>query len=265
MACDSPALRMRRSFGQQASAAWVVTAGLIMAFVVGTPAVAAPKIYTCIDSANNRLTSDRPIPECSAREQRMLNTDGSTKKVLPPTMTAEERAHAEAREAEKAARRAAEIDAIRRDRNLRARYPNEAAHQKARMAALDDLQRTLELSQRRLETLATEKKPLLEEAEFYVGRAMPTRLRQQLEGVDASADAQRALILNQQAEALRINNAYDAELARLHQLWAGAAPGSLRPTPPTALTAPSSVASPASGPAVTLPTALNPASSSEAR
>ncbi len=173
-------------------------------------------------------------------------------------MTAEERAHAEAREAEKAARRAAQTDAIRRDRNLRARYPNEAVHQKARMAALDDLQRTLELSQRRLESLATEKKPLLEEAEFYVGRALPTRLKQQLEGIDASAEAQRALILNQQAETLRINNAYDAELARLRQLWAGAAPGSLRPTSPTPLP----VA--ASGPstAAAEPTALSPASSS---
>ena len=257
MACDSPllplSLTMRHPCSRRASSALAVAAGLAMAFAVDTAAVAAPKIYTCVDGANNRLTSDRPIPECSAREQRMLNADGSTKKVLPPTMTADERADFEAREREKAARRAAEVDGIRRDRNLRNRYPNEASHQKARLAALDDLQRTLELSQRRLESLATEKKPLLEEAEFYVGRAMPTRLKQQLEGIDATAEAQRALIQNQQAETLRINSTYDAELARLRQLWAGAAPGSLRPTPP--------VPSPAAVP----PTALSPASSSAAQ
>ncbi len=249
--------RMRHSFDGRAASVWRIVSAGVMAFSLHTAAVSAPKIYTCVDGANNRLTSDRPIPECSAREQRMLNADGSTKKVLPPTMTADERADFEAREREKAARRAAEVDGIRRDRNLRARYPNEATHQKARLAALDDLQRTLQLSQRRLESLATEKKPLLEEAEFYVGRAMPTRLKQQLDGIDATAEAQRALIQNQQAETLRINNTFDAELARLRQLWAGAAPGSLRPTPP----APVPVVQPAAGP----PTALNPASSSAAR
>ncbi len=209
-------------------------------------AASAAKIYSCVDSAGKRLTSDRPIAECTAREQRLLNADGSIKKVLPPTMTADERADAEAREREQAARRAAEVDAVRRDRNLRMRYPNEAAHQKARLAALDDLKRTLQLSERRLEALAAEKKPLLDEAEFYVGRAMPTRLKQQLDGIDATAEAQRALIQNQQAETQRINATFDAELARLRKLWAGAPPGSLRPTPPVPASAAPATLSPAS-------------------
>lgn len=199
--------------------------------VAGFAAAVAAPIYSCIDGTGKRLTSDRPIAECTAREQRMLNSDGSTKKVLPPTMTADERADAEARERAQNARRMAEAEAVRRDRNLRTRYPNEAAHQKARLAALDDVKRTLQLSQQRLDALATEKKPLLSEAEFYVGRAMPARLKQQLEGIDAAAEAQRALIQNQQAETLRINAAFDIELTRLRQLWAGAAPGSMGPLP----------------------------------
>ncbi len=218
-------------------------------------AASAATIYSCVDSSGKRLTSDRPIPECTAREQRMLNADGSTRQVLPPTMTADERADAEAHEREKVARRASEVDAIRRDRNLRIRYPNEATHHKARLAALDDLKRTLHLSQQRLDALAAEKKPLLEEAEFYVGRTMPTRLKQQLDGIDATAEAQRALIQNQQAETLRINASFDAELARLRKLWVGAPPGSLGPIPPAPAPAPVSAA----------PAALSPASSSAAR
>ncbi len=225
---------------------------IVTAAASGLGAASAAKIYSCVDGAGKRLTSDRPIAECTAREQRLLNADGSTKKVLPPTMTADERADAEAREREKAARRAAEVDAVRRDRNLRMRYPNEAAHQKARLAALDDLKRTLQLSERRLEALAAEKKPLLEEAEFYVGRAMPTRLRQQIDGVDATVEAQRALIQNQQAEAQRINATFDAELARLRRLWAGAPPGSLDPAPPAPV------------PASAAPATLSPASASAA-
>ena len=225
---------------------------VVTAAASGLGAASAAKIYSCVDGAGKRLTSDRPIAECTAREQRLLNADGSTKKVLPPTMTADERADAEARERERAARRAAEVDAVRRDRNLRMRYPNEAAHQKARLAALNDLKRTLQLSEQRLEALAAEKKPLLDEAEFYVGRAMPTRLKQQLDGIDATAEAQRALIQNQQAETQRINATFDAELARLRKLWAGAPPGSLGPTPPAPV------------PASAAPATLSPASASAA-
>ncbi len=225
---------------------------VVTAAASGLGAASAAKIYSCVDGAGKRLTSDRPIAECTAREQRLLNADGSTKKVLPPTMTADERADAEARQREQAARRAAEVDAVRRDRNLRMRYPNEAAHQKARLAALNDLKRTLQLSEQRLEALAAEKKPLLDEAEFYVGRAMPTRLKQQLDGIDATAEAQRALIQNQQAETQRINATFDAELARLRRLWAGAPPGSLGPTPPAPV------------PASAAPATLSPASASAA-
>ena len=226
MASDGLSLRGRR--GAVVLVLWAAGA----ASAGTTPATAS--IYSCIDGTGKRLTSDRPIPECTAREQRVLNSDGSTKKMLPPTMTADERADAEARERAQNARRMAQMEAVRRDRNLRMRYPNEAAHQKARVAALDDVKRTLQLSQQRLEALAAEKKPLLNEAEFYVGRAMPARLKQQLEGIDAAAEAQRSLMQNQQAETQRINAVFDIELARLRQLWAGAAPGSMGPLPTVA-------------------------------
>jgi hypothetical protein len=33
--------------------------------------------YTCVDRKGNKRSSDRPIPECNDREQRVLNKDGS--------------------------------------------------------------------------------------------------------------------------------------------------------------------------------------------
>ena len=44
-----------------------------------------------------------------------------------------------------------------------------------------------------------------------------------------SLEAQRSLVQNQQTEVVRINALYDAELARLKKLWAGAMPGTARP------------------------------------
>ncbi len=61
---------------------------------------------------------------------------------------------------------------------------------------------------------------------------MPSRSSSsQLDANEASLDAQRSLIQNQQAEVVRINGLYDAELARLKKLWAGAPAGSLGPPP----------------------------------
>ncbi len=191
----------------------------------------AAGIYSCVDGSGRRLTSDRPIPECSTREQRMLNADGSVQRVVPPARTFDEQAEHEARERQAALQRAAQQDAVRRDRNLLVRFPNESAHRKAREAALDDVDKGVRFSEGRLKELERERKPLLDEAEFYKGKQMPLKLRQQLDANEAATTAQRTLVENQKEELLRIDRLYDAELARLRKLWAGAAPGSMGALP----------------------------------
>jgi hypothetical protein len=195
------------------------------------PAASAGGIYTCIDERGRRLTADRPIPECAAREQQVLNRDGSLRRIHPPTLTPEELAEQEARERRLAAQRAAQADAVRRDRNLLARFADEAAHRRAREAALTPVQVALRVSENRLRELAAERQPLDNESEFYVGRALPPRLRAQLDANDAAVAAQRDSQAQLGAELARVNRLYDIELERLRRLWAGATPGSLGPLP----------------------------------
>lgn len=204
--------------------------GLLLCLMAPLPhaarAAAAP-IYSCIDASGKKLTSDRPIAECANRDQRLLNADGSVRKVVPPTPTADEAAEAEVSARRAAAERAAQQDAVRRDRNLMLRFPNEAAHRRAREAALDDVRKAVRTSEERLKLLAAERKPLLDEAEFYPDKQLPLKLRQSLDANDAAVEAQRALVLNQQAEEVRINKIFDVELERLKRLWGGALPGSM--------------------------------------
>ncbi|PTT87987.1 hypothetical protein DBR42_10565 [Pelomonas sp. HMWF004] len=184
-------------------------------------------IYTCTTADGRKLTSDRPIAECTSREQRVLNPDGSQRTVLPPFLSPEERALKEIADRRAAVERSAQLDAVRRDRVLMQRYPNEAAHAHARQQALDDAHKATKLSERRVQELANERKPLLAEAEFYKGRQLPAKLKQGLDANDASVEAQNALIDNQKAEIVRINARFDAELAHLRKLWGGSQPGSL--------------------------------------
>lgn len=188
-------------------------------------------VYVCVDDRGQVITRDRYIAECRHKEQRILNRDGSLRQVVPPTLTAEERASREA--AERAAReaQAAQQDTIKYDRLLKTRYPNDAAHKRARESALDASRAAIQSAEARLLELAAERRRLAEEAEFYRGRVIPTRLKQQLDGNDGQAEAQRTSIRNIQAEQQRINKRFDVELERLRKLWKGAEAGSLGPAP----------------------------------
>jgi hypothetical protein len=199
--------------------------------VAQAQAPTADKIYSCTTADGRRLTSDRPIAECLTREQTVHRKDGSVRGRVPPAMSPEEKAAADLKQRELEAQKAALADAARHDRNLMTRYRNVAVHDQAREAALDDIVKATEISQRRLRDLARERKTLDDEAEFYKGKALPAKLKQQVDANDAAVDAQKLFIEQQEAERVRVNRRYDLELARLKKLWAGAAPGSLGPAP----------------------------------
>jgi hypothetical protein len=221
-------------------AAWIgLGAGAALASALSQ---AAP-IYSCVDSSGKRLTSDRPILDCIDREQRLHNSDGSVQKTITRTLTAEERAEKEARDREAATQRSAQQDAIRRDRNLLTRFPNRAAHDKAREAALDVSRNAMNVSEQRIAKLALERKPLMDETEFYVGKPLPIKLKRQIDGNDAANAAQINLIRDQRAEMARINALFDTELQRLAPMWAGALPGFAEATPSPSASARKSAAS----------------------
>lgn len=221
----------RESWQSVRRAALFVSVGLVLAVSV-MPATAAESftgIYTCTDDKGVKRTSDRPIVECIDREQRILNRDGSLRRVVPATLTPDERAERDAAERKLAEERTTYNDAVRRDRNLKTRFPNEAVHNKAREASLEAVRASLRASMQRIKELEAERAPMREEAEFFRGRPLPVRLKQQIEANETSMAAQRELIGTQEAELVRVNRIYDTELEHLRKLWSGARPGSVGP------------------------------------
>jgi hypothetical protein len=206
-------------------------AGWALLALAGAASAQATKpadlVFTCVNAAGRSLTSDRLIGECMDREQRVLSRDGTLIRIVPPSLTADERAEKEARERKLAAEREAKSEAVRRDRNLMVRFPNPAAHQKAREQALETIQFAISQSESRVADLERERKPLVEETEFYVGKTLPGKLKAQLDANDAATAAQKELLVQQKAELARVTKLYDTELAHLKRLWAGAAPGSV--------------------------------------
>jgi hypothetical protein len=201
-------------------------------------------IFQC-ELNGKKVTSDRLIAECVHKEQKELNPDGSLKRLIPPTLTSDELAVKEQQERESKAEQARKNDYIRRDRNLMQRFPDEAAHRKAREKALDELRISAKSSTTRIALLMTERNKLDEERKFYenekVKKTLPTTLKQKIDANDAALEAQKALAQGQEAEADRINALYDAELIRLKKLWGGALPGSLGPLPEQKAAAPATL------------------------
>lgn len=179
-------------------------------------------IYTCIDSKGRRLTSDRPIPECLDREQRELGRTGVTKRVVPPSYTAEERARLDEQKKTEELQRARIAEERRRDRALLVRYPNQAVHDKERAEALAQIDEVVDAVNKRQEALARQRKEIDTELEFYQNdpKKAPSWLQRKVEDNAQQAEVQRRFLADQAQEKQRINARFDEELVKLKMLWA---------------------------------------------
>jgi len=219
----------------------LLLAGAAAAWAQQAPAAS---IYTCVDSHGRRLTSDRPIPECTDRTQRELNQTGTTRRTLGPTLTPIEQELQDEKNRLKAAEAKRQAEEKRREKLLIARYPNRVAHDRERALALTALDAVVAEAGKRIVALEAQRKTLATETEFYKSdpAKMPAQLKRKIEENEQQLAGQQRFLANQDEEKRRINARFDEELATLKTLWAGRTVAT--PVMPTAAAA----AEPASAP-----------------
>ena len=181
-----------------------------------------PGVYTCIDAKGRKLTADRPIPECTDREQKILNPSGTVKAKVGPNLTAQERVDLELKEKREIEERSRTADEKRRDRALLTRYPNKGVHDQERQEALAQIGVVVQAAKNRLDELNKQRVAIDAEMEFYKKdpSKAPSYLRRQLEDNIQSQAVQRRFMGEQDGEIKRVNARFDDELVRLRQLWA---------------------------------------------
>ncbi len=179
-------------------------------------------IYTCIDAAGRKLTSDRPIAACVDRTQRELGPMGNTRRIIGPTLTEQERAYeaALARKEQDARDRVAEER--RRDRVMVSRYPDKAAHDAERTAALETSDSLMKMAKQRDTELESRSKALAADMEFYKRdpNKAPMHLRRDIAQTQSEMQAQERQIAQHLQDKKRVHDRFDKELARLRDLWA---------------------------------------------
>lgn len=179
-------------------------------------------IYTCVDASGRKLTSDRPIPECVDRAQKLLNPSGTLRAIIPPTLTGPERNALEAKKRREAEEQARQAEERRRERALLVRYPNRTVHDKERNEAIAQILVVRQAAMNRVTELQRQRKELDTELEFYAKdlSKVPPSLQRLFDESEKSMAVQERFIADQEAEMVRLNNRFDEELVRLQQLWA---------------------------------------------
>ncbi|MBV7456534.1 DUF4124 domain-containing protein [Acidovorax sp. sif1233] len=205
--------------------AWIM-GGVLLVTLGAELALAQPQgapgsIYTCVDRNGRRLTADRPIPECLDREQRELSPSGITRRQIGPSLTELERAAQDAQNRKDAEERARVVEERRRERVLVTRYPDKAAHDVERAAAIQLVDDVTATAEKRIAELKAERKKLDVEMEFYKKdpNKAPMTLRRKIGEVDDSVAEQQRFIAGQDQEKRRVHARFDAELAHLRKLW----------------------------------------------
>ncbi len=213
-------------FGPLAYESRPVCTALLLAGLSGLTAAqtqqAISGIYICTDAHGRKLTSDRPIPECIDREQKVLNPSGTVKSKVGPTLTAQEHVELDAKEKAELEERARQSEEKRRDRALQIRYPTRAVHDKERAEALAQIRVVRQASVNRLQELLRQRAVIDTEMEFYKKdpNKAPPSVRRLMDEVNHSMAVQERFITDQDGEVQRVNARFDEELLRLKQLWA---------------------------------------------
>ena len=184
-----------------------VAAGLVL--VCASVWAQSSAVYSCVDDRGRRLVSDRPIPECLDREQRVLGPSGVERKPHPPVLTKSERERiAEQR---------------RLNQALLLRYPDRNAHEAARLQQAQQLDEVQAMARARLASL--DELYLQAQKDLATQGSNPTPEAQRaVKAAQMAVAAQKQSIetneLNRQRTMLR----FDDEGRLLEKLWAGEQP-----------------------------------------
>ena len=182
---------------------------------------AAQGIYTCVDDKGRKLTSDRPIAECMDRAQKELNPSGTVRRVMAPPPPVKSRAAMEAEEKAESDARMQQAEEKRHERALKTRYPDRVSHDKERTAALDKADDVIKAASKRSQELSDQRKAIDTELDFYKNSPgkVPPAIKRRLDETDASLATQKRLVADHEAEKKRINERFDAEIAKLKPHW----------------------------------------------
>jgi hypothetical protein len=212
--CSSKPRRFKDVGGQ-----WFFAIVFLLGAVL--PSVSNAEIFSCKDEAGRVITSDRPIPECSKRDIRVLRQDGLTKGVIAAPLTEEQRKQRDVELEIKRQKDNQERERLSRDRALVAAYPDLASLEVQRKRQIQDVQVEIEAAKKRILIKEPDLKEAKAELEFYRGKKVPGVVANKISVAANAILVEDELIRAKQQEILTVNSKFDADAKRLREISDG--------------------------------------------
>lgn len=185
------------------------------------PASVNAEIFSCKDEGGRMITSDRPIPECSKRDVRVLRQDGLAKGVIPAPLTDDQRKQRDADLEIKRQKDNQERERLSRDRALVAAYPDLASLEVQRKRQIQDVQVEIEAAKKRILLKEPDLKEAKAELEFYRGKKVPGNVNNKIALAASAILVEDELIRAKQQEILTVNSKFDSDAKRLREISDG--------------------------------------------
>ena len=196
----------------------VLLAAGVVALLSALPAVAQTSLYSCTTASGKNITADLPPPDCYNRPIKELRPDGSTRRVIEPPLSPEQRAARETEERRKLDEDERRRTQMRRDLALLETYGSEQDIEDARVRAVATREAVIERAHKRMDDLKGERKKLDDEKEFFTKREMPEKLKRSFAGNAEAMQQQQKVIADAEAEKERVNSRFEGERTRFRQL-----------------------------------------------
>jgi hypothetical protein len=174
-------------------------------------------LYVCT-VGNHTITGQLPPPECKNTDVRELNHDGTLHRTIPAPRTADQIRKDEEETETRLRKEENERAESRKDRALMETYSNVDEIEAARRRDLAGRQMLIDRADSRIAQYKKERKRLDDEAEFYVNREMPRKLKESFTTNEALTEQQEKTRADSLAEMQRINERYDQNRKRFEEI-----------------------------------------------
>jgi hypothetical protein len=179
-------------------------------------------IYTCEDDHGRIISADRPIADCSRRELRVLNNDGSLRRIIAAPLTREQQKQKDREELQRQDDLAKLRARQARDRSLLLTFEDEQSLESMRRRQLADIDHEIRLATLRILSLDKDLKIAQAEAARFqkerAGRPLPFVYQQRITDAANAILAEDSLIRDRQHERSRLNERFDTDAMRLREL-----------------------------------------------
>jgi hypothetical protein len=229
-----------------------VLAALALALAAASWPVAAQtspqKLYKYVDASGKVYYSERPPVEATGKAMEQLNRQGAVMKQVHAAPTADEIAAAAAERRRKQDDEARLREENRRNQALLDTYASEKDIELSRARALQLVELSVKDAEGKLGEALKRQDRLKAETEFYAKKALPARLRQEMENNAREIGVQREAIAKRDKDVAGINAKYDEDRRRFVDLTKPRVPP---PLPGAAALAPAALQTVSATPAAT--------------